>query len=604
MLAALTSWCLSAQSVALNVSAGSGNPGATVTLSIGLNATTTSPAGVEWTLKYATADITSATTAAGSVATAAGKQLSCKSSAGSSSCLLWGLNSKTMSNGVVATVALVISSTTKNSSSSIQLVSGVSSNSSGKAITTSTTGATLSIVNPGNVQVSLASVFNRIGIVKDGTTFTGGLNGSGNAYSSNLLGSTINENGSSFTFASPNVLNAATSVTVPLPASQFSSLAMLGTAVNGAQQSQTFSAQYTDGSSATFKQSLSDWGTSQNYTGESEIASMAYNDTSTGTKQIRTSYLYRYLFALDKTKTVKAFLLPNNGNVLLLAITLTAVAQSPDFSVSAMPATQSIPAGSSTSYTATAMALSGFSGAVSLSASGLPAGAAATFSPASLNGSGSSTVNVSTLSTTPAGTYTVTVKGTSGSLSHTASTTLIVNPASDQVNLTSAYNRLGIAADGTTFTGGLDSGGDAYSANLLGSTLTFGGALFLFGPANALDTVSSTTVVLPASEFSTLALLGAAVNGNQASQTFTVTYTDGTKTSFTQSLSDWHTPQSYSGETEVKTMAYRNISNGTEQIRTFYVCGYSFALNKTKTVKSVTLPNNSNVVVLAMTLVP
>ena len=36
-------------------------------------------------------------------------------------------------------------------------------------------------------------------------------------------------------------------------------------------------------------------------------------------------------------------------------------------------------------------------------------------------------------------------------------------------------------------------------------------------------------------------LLATAVNGNQANQTFIVTYTDGTTSSFTQSVSDWFT---------------------------------------------------------------
>jgi len=65
--------------------------------------------------------------AIGSAGKAAGKQMSCTSSAGSSTCLLWGINSKTISSGVVATVALTLSSTTHNTSSSIQLVNGVAS---------------------------------------------------------------------------------------------------------------------------------------------------------------------------------------------------------------------------------------------------------------------------------------------------------------------------------------------------------------------------------------------------------------------------------------------------------------------------------------------
>jgi len=99
-------------------------------------------------------------------------------------------------------------------------------------------------------------------------------------------------------------------------------------------------------------------------------------------------------------------------------------------------------------------------------------------------------------------------------------------------------------------------------------------------------------------------MLATGVNGNQASQTFTVTYTDGTTSTFTQSLSDWFSPQSYAGESQAATMAYRNTGAGGKDDRTFYLYEYSFALNATKTVSSITLPGNNNVVVLAMTLTP
>jgi hypothetical protein len=51
-------------------------------------------------------------------------------------------------------------------------------------------------------------------------------------------------------------------------------------------------------------------------------------------------------------------------------------------------------------------------------------------------------------------------------------------------------------------------------------------------------------------------------------------------------------------------MAYRDKSNGTKDNRTFYLFGYSFALNPAKTVSSIKLPNNANVVVVAVTLTP
>ncbi len=163
------------------------------------------------------------------------------------------------------------------------------------------------------------------------------------------------------------------------------------------------------------------------------------------------------------------------------------------------------------------------------------------------------------------------------------------------------YNIYGIYTDGTSFTtGGLDKDGSAYSSNLLGSSLTWSGTDFTFGPANAPDAYSSETITLPAGQYSTLNVLATAVNGNQTGQTFTVTYTDGTTTTITQSLSDWFTPQSYAGESTALSMAHRDTSSGTEDNRTFNLYGYSFAINSAKTLASVTLPNNRNVVVLAL----
>ena len=96
-----------------------------------------------------------------------------------------------------------------------------------------------------------------------------------------------------------------------------------------------------------------------------------------------------------------------------------------------------------------------------------------------------------------------------------------------------------------------------------------------------------------------MSLLAAAVNGNRPNQTFVVTYTDGTSSSFTQSLSDWVHPQNYAGESQVLKMAYRIAPSGATSSGPIYLYGYSFAINSTKTVQSLTLPNNRNVVVLA-----
>jgi regulation of enolase protein 1 (concanavalin A-like superfamily) len=103
---------------------------------------------------------------------------------------------------------------------------------------------------------------------------------------------------------------------------------------------------------------------------------------------------------------------------------------SPDFTISASPSSQTITVGAGTSYTTTVNALNGFTGAVSFSVTGLPGGASGAFSPASVTGSGTSTLSVTTTAPTPTGTYTLTITGTSGTLVHSITTTLVVNAAS------------------------------------------------------------------------------------------------------------------------------------------------------------------------------
>jgi hypothetical protein len=124
----------------------------------------------------------------------------------------------------------------------------------------------------------------------------------------------------------------------------------------------------------------------------------------------------------------------------------TGTSSIPDFSISASPASQTVNPGKSTSYTVSIGAQGGFTGAVNLAATGLPTGASASFSPASVTGSGTSTLTVTTAGSTPAGTSTITMTATSGSLTHGTAASLIVaipvvpdfsiatSPASQTVN--------------------------------------------------------------------------------------------------------------------------------------------------------------------------
>jgi len=251
----------------------------------------------------------------------------------------------------------------------------------------------------------------------------------------------------------------------------------------------------------------------------------------------------------------------------------------------------------------------GFNGEVTLTLSALPKGV-----QAMVKGQGRKRqVMFRATPTATTGFTTVTVTGTSGSITETTALTLAVSAATGTagigtpVDLSSEFNLNGIYTDGTMYTtGGLDGGGYSYSANLLRPSRVFNNVLFNFGPANQLDAFGcdGQSVTLPAGQYSSLMLFGTGIQGDQTSQIFTVTYSDGTSMNFTQSFSDWFTPQEYTGELEGVAMAYRDFDNGTKDDRTFNLYSYRFVLNKNKMVQSITFPSNPNVVILAATMAP
>ena len=99
-----------------------------------------------------------------------------------------------------------------------------------------------------------------------------------------------------------------------------------------------------------------------------------------------------------------------------------------DFAVGATPASRTVAAGSATSYTVNVGAVNGFTGNVTLTLGGLPGTVGtASFTPTVVaGGAGSSQLTITTVGTAPAGKYTLTVTGTSGSTVHTAAVTLSV----------------------------------------------------------------------------------------------------------------------------------------------------------------------------------
>ncbi len=126
--------------------------------------------------------------------------------------------------------------------------------------------------------------------------------------------------------------------------------------------------------------------------------------------------------------------------------TITVLPASADFDISLSPSANTVLPGNSTIFNVTVTPLSGFTGQVTLSVgseSGFPSGiASGGFSPSSISGGGSSTLTMNTATSTAPYALSLTVTGTSGSITHTGSTTLLVNLAAP-ASLTATSNGSG-----------------------------------------------------------------------------------------------------------------------------------------------------------------
>jgi hypothetical protein len=192
-----------------------------------------------------------------------------------------------------------------------------------------------------------------------------------------------------------------------------------------------------------------------------------------------------------------------------------------DFSISANPSSMSAPQGGSAASTIATTVTSGSAQSVTLSATGLPAGTTAGFSPNPINSGSSSTLTLSVGSATATGTYTVTVTGTGSSATHstTVSLTVTASDFSISANPTSVSAPQGGSASSTITTA--ITSGVAQSVTLSASGVP-SGTTAGFSP-NPINSGSSSTLTLT-------------VGTTTATGTYTVTVT-GTGSSATHSTS-------------------------------------------------------------------
>lgn len=102
----------------------------------------------------------------------------------------------------------------------------------------------------------------------------------------------------------------------------------------------------------------------------------------------------------------------------------------PDFTLSLGSSTSNVAPGQTAQYTVTITRSGGFTGSVSLTATGAPSGSTTTITPSVASATTSQvSVTVATATTTNPGTYDLTIKGTSGVLSHTLTAPLTIAAA-------------------------------------------------------------------------------------------------------------------------------------------------------------------------------
>jgi len=171
------------------------------------------------------------------------------------------------------------------------------------------------------------------------------------------------------------------------------------------------------------------------------------------------------------------------------------------FALSASPSSLTLIQGASGTSTITVTPQGGFSGSVSLSASGLPSGVTAVFNPTSTNGT--STLTLSASSTAPVGTANVTITGNSGSLMNTVVISLAVN-SSQTFSLGVSPNTLSIlqGTSGTSTVAVTAQNGFTGSVSLSASGLP-AGVKATFGPTSVTGTGSSTLTLAAGSAATT-----------------------------------------------------------------------------------------------------
>jgi subtilase family serine protease len=282
-------------------------------------------------------------------------------------------------------------------------------------------------------------------------------------------------------------------------------------------------------------------------------------------------------------------------------INLLAGSSTPSFTLSDSPGSLTITQGGTGTSTITVTDIGGFTGSVTLAASGLPSGVTAAFGTNPTTGTSVLTLTASSTATT--GSATVTITGTSGSLTATTTLALTVNSTATP-NFTIAASPTSVAvtqgASGTstitiTSTGGFNSA-TTLSASGLPSGVT---AAFATNPVTPPANGSATSVLtLTASSSATVGTATVTITGTSGSTShsttiaLTVNASSGTA-NFTLSLS----PSSFTVDERgsVSTTLTVTSVNGFHSAVDLSVNEFPSGVSATASANPVTPPANGSV---------
>jgi len=442
-------------------------------------------------------------------------------------------------------------------------------------------------VSSGTVTVPLSSYYNVYGIYPPGSAYsTRGFDNDGYSYSTTTLGSTVVWNGMTFNIGPPNAKDAVSNKTIALPAGNFTNLYMLGAMVNNINPKQTFIVTYTDGSTTTLTQNMSDWFNAAGWSGESVVTCQEDRNYYNGTTQPDSVCIYGYDIPLNANKIVKSIQLPGTRNIVMLAFDLT-TPSIPGTLVYTPPAGTVEPVGTDTlSVTFTPTDTTDYttaSATVPLVVENPPTPTVAT------------TISWPTPAPIPYGTPLSSTQLDAVAMGASRPTPVVP---------TSQLDVISTSTDGTSFNQpGFDNAGHSYSYNQLGNgSVNFAGATFTLGEPtvpNAITNGAVYTLGAPGS-YSAVYLLGAAITTGQINEPFILTYSDGSTVTETLDMSSWSSSAGYADETIVAQTTYANTQSGGSISGAYNLYGYQLSADPNKTLVSITLPSTRNIVVMAL----